>query len=230
MAELILSLIPLAIAAALQPADMIALVMLLQTQRGVTKGFAFIAGMITFRLVLGGTFWVLLSRVEEKIETADGKFDIFVGSVLVVLGLLLLVYALRRSLSARSEEEVAASWLDKLNDASPLRVALMGFILLTLDPKDWLVDISAVDLIVNADLSGQESLLAYLVYILLAQSLLLIPLIYSLIAPQHAQRNLAALNTRMRKHERSIEIIVAVMFGLLFLFIGLEHLSKLNSL
>ena len=111
-----------------------------------------------------------------------------------VLGLLLLVYALRQAFSAQSEDQAAASWLKKLDSVTPLRAALVGIAFLALDPKDWLIDISAIDLIAAADLRGLHSGLTYLIYIFLTQILLLIPLIYTIIFPAKAQRSLKQLN------------------------------------
>jgi len=105
MTELILSLIPLAIAAALQPPQVIALVILLQTRRGVANGLAYIVGMIFFRLFLGGIFWVLISNVEKTVETKGGNFSLLVGTVILVLGILMLVHALREGFSAHGEDE-----------------------------------------------------------------------------------------------------------------------------
>jgi threonine/homoserine/homoserine lactone efflux protein len=225
MAGLILSLVPLAVAAALQPPQVIALVVLLQARRGATNALAYVAGMSAFRLALGGILWLMISNVEQRIEGAGGEFSILVGAVLVVLGLLMLVHALRQTVSAHGEDEAAATWLDKLNDVAPLQAALLGVAFLALDPKDWLVDLSAIDLIADADLSGPNSLLAYLVYTLLAQSLLLIPLILTFVAPRRAQTRLAAINVWMERYQRAIEVIAALVFGLLFLYIGLEHLG-----
>jgi len=225
MTELILSLIPLAIAAALQPPQVIALVVLLQTKRGVVNGLTYIFGMIAFRLLIGGIFWVLISNVEETVETSGGNFSLLVGTVLLVLGILMLVNALQRVFSKHSEDEATASWMDKLQDVSPVRAALIGVAFLALDPKDWLVDISAINLIADADMSGLNSLWAYLAYILMAQSLLLIPLILSLFLPQRTQRVLTRFTVWMKRHDRTIEIVSALIFGLLFLQIGLELLG-----
>jgi threonine/homoserine/homoserine lactone efflux protein len=229
MIELVLSLIPIAIAAALQPPQVIALVILLLTRRGIVNALAFIAGMTAFRLLLGGAFWLLISPVEETIEGAGGEFDLFVGSVLVVLAFLMLAHALRRGLSAEGEDRAAASWMEKLEAVSPPSAALLGVAFLALDPKDWIIDLSAVNLIADADLSGASSIVAYLAYIVMAQSLLWIPLILMLVVPSRARHGLVALNTWMKRHERSIEIIVALVFGVLFLYLGLEQLGLLGK-
>jgi len=222
MAELILSLVPLAVAAALQPPQVIALVVLLQTRRGAVNGLAYILGMIVFRLLLGGIFWVLLSSVEKTVETRGGNFSLLVGTFIFSLGILMLVHALRRGFSAQGADEATASWLDQLDNVTPFRAALVGVAFLALDPKDWLVDISVINLIAEADLFRMESLLAFLVYILMAQSLLLIPLILSLFFPQRTQSGLTRFTGWMKRQERAIEVVFALIFGLLFLQIGLE--------
>ena len=225
MIELILSLIPLAVAAALQPPQVIALVILLQTNQGMANGLAYFFGMIIFRLLLGGTFWVLISNIEETVEAGGGNFSLLVGTFILVLGILMLVHALRQGFSAHGEDEAAASWLSKLDDVSPLRAGLVGIAFLALDPKDWLVDISVINLIADADLLGPVSMLAFLIYILMAQSLLLIPLILSLFIPKRTQSDLTYLTAWMKRKERTIEIVFALIFGLLFLCIGLDLLG-----
>ena len=123
MLELLWALIPLAVAAALQPPQVIALIFLLQTPRGLANGLAYVGGMTVFRLAIGTLFWVMITGVEEVVEAEGGQFSLVVGSILVVLGLVLLVYALRRGLSAKSEDEAAATWLQSLQSVSPARAA-----------------------------------------------------------------------------------------------------------
>lgn len=225
MNELLLPITALAFAASLQPLQIIAMLALLQTKHGVRNGLAYLCGMMAFRLTLALLFWWLISGVETAIEEGGGDFSALTGSVMIILGLLLLIYALRQIFAAQNEDQTAASWLTKLESVTPRRAALVGVAFLALDPKDWLIDISAIDLIAGADLSGLQSGLAYLVYILLAQALLLIPLIYTLIFPAKARIALGRLNVWLRHHERRIEISVALIFGILFLFTGLNYLG-----
>lgn len=219
--ELLLPLMPLAIGAALQPPQVIALILLLQTQRGRANGLAFVGGMTVFHLTLGALLWALITGVETSVETEGGRFDWVVGTGLAVLGLILLVYALRRCFSV--SEEAAITWLDKLQSASPGQAALVGIAFLALDPKDWLFSLSAIDLIAAADLSGVASVLVYLFYLLLVQSLLLILLILTLVAPQRAQKWLSGLNTWLKRHIRTIEIGVAGLLGGYLLVAGLQR-------
>jgi hypothetical protein len=144
---------------------------------------------------------------------------------LIILGLLLLVTALRRAFSAPKEGQVDSAWLDNLADISPLRAGLVGIAFLALDPKDWIMDLAAVNLIADADLGGSASLLAYLIYLILAKTLLLIPIILMLIGPCWPKNFLGKLNDWMKNHVRGIEILMAIFFGLMFLMIGIRGLG-----
>ena len=224
MPDLLLQLTPLALAAALQPLQVIALVVILQSERGTANGLAYVGGMSAFRVVLALVMTVLVSSLEAVIESTGGNFDLVVGTVLVVLGLVMGGFALRRGLSPGGKDE-DASLLDRLDAAGPAQAVLAGASFLALDPRDWLIDLAAIDLIAEADLIGTSSVLAYLFYLLLAQSLVLIPLIVSLLSPQRSQDMLGSFSSWMRRHERAIEVVVAAVFGLLILFAGLEYLG-----
>ena len=179
------------------------------------------SGMTAFRLALGALFWVLLSGVEEAVESGGGQFGLIVGTVMVVLGIALLFYGLRYAFSANEGEEAEPTWLSKLGDVTPAKAALIGFAMLALDPKDWLADLAAVDMVAAADLSGVASLLAYLWYALISLSLVFIPWILVLVAPQKADESLNSMNAWLGRHSRTIVIAVAVLLGAYFLYSGL---------
>lgn len=222
---LLVALLPLAVAAALQPLQILVMITLLQARRGVANGLAYISGMTAFRLALGALFWVLLSGVEEAVESGGGQFGLIVGTVMVVLGIALLFYGLRYAFSANEGEEAEPTWLSKLGDVTPAKAALIGFAMLALDPKDWLADLAAVDMVAAADLSGVASLLAYLWYALISLSLVFIPLILVLVAPQKADESLNSMNAWLGRHSRTIVIAVAVLLGAYFLYSGLEMIG-----
>jgi len=203
MAELIISLVPLALVATFQPPQLISFLFLLQTQNGAKNALAYIAGMSTFRLALGAVFWVLVSKLETSVESSGGEFSILVGTMLAILGLLMLVNALRKVFSAQDEDQVAASWLDKLDSVSFLQSFLVGLAFLALDPKDWITDIAAVNLIADADLSETTSFWAYITYPD-GPIVALGPLDLDSHPPRQAQRSLAGLNTWMKQQNRII--------------------------
>ena len=197
------------------------MLVLLQSKRAVSNAFAYNAGILAFRLSLGGISYFVFSNVEEVVEAAGGDFENIVGMLLLILGLLMLIFALRKALSAHGADDMAASWLAKFESVKPIQAALIGFVFLALDPKDWLIDISAIDLILNADLNTLESWSAYFFYLFLAQSIILIPAILQLVIPDRMQRSMWAINHWIERHEHKIEIITAIIFGLILITSGL---------
>ncbi len=226
MIELMVILIPLTIGAALvQLPQVIILIFLLHTRRGVANGLAYVGSKTAFHLILGGLLWLFMSGVETSVEAAGGQFSLVVGAGLSVAGLVLLVYALRTVFSAPDDDAAAAGWLDKLESVSPWQAALVGIALLALDPKDWLFTLSGVELIAAADLSSSASLLVYLLFILLVQSFLLGLLLLRLIAPDRAQQWLGAINAWLKQYMRLFKIGGSVLLGGYLLAEGLQQLG-----
>lgn len=224
MWELILRLIPLGIVAAVQPLQILALVVLLQTRQGVRNGFAYVTGITIFRLALGTALYLLLTGVEQRVEADNGNFDLVVGTVLAVLGVFLMVLALRRWLRPEEGDE-SSGLVDRLQNASPTTALLVGVGMLALDPRDWLIDLAAVDLIAAADLTTGATLVAYGIYNLVALSLLLVPLLVLLVSPASGQGLLARINQLLTQHARPIEIGFAAFLGGFFLVQGLATLG-----
>ena len=103
--------------------------------------------------------------------------------------------------------------------------ALAGVAFLALGPRDWLIAISAMDLIAAADLRGGQSLLAFAIYILLRQLLLLIPLLTALNNAQSAETRLEQLRTWLGRRERLIALAGAILLGLFFVYSGLDYVG-----
>ena len=72
---------------------------------------------------------------------------------------------------------------------------------------------------------GVASLLAYLWYALISLSLVFIPLILVLVAPQKADESLNSMNAWLGRHSRTIVTAVAVLLGAYFLYSGLEMIG-----
>jgi hypothetical protein len=86
--------------------------------------------------------------------------------------------------------------------------------------KLWVFTLGALSVIGEAQLGRTESIIAFLMYILLAQSLLITPILMRFVAPSKATRWLRAFGDWLEQNNRRIVIIVSLVFGLLFLYQG----------
>ena len=90
--------------------------------------------------------------------------------------------------------------------------------------KLWIFTLGALATIAEAQLGQPGSAMAYLLFIGLAQSLLLIPILIRILIPARSQSILDGLSDWLAKNNRSIVMVVSLVFGLYFLYLGISGL------
>ena len=111
-----------------------------------------------------------------------------------------------------------------LDGLTPLRAFLFGAGFILIAVKLWVFTLGALSVIDGAQLGQRETLFAFLGYVLLAQSLLIIPILIRLILPGRAGGWLKSFGGWLEKHNDRIIMIVSLVFGLLFLYQGMTGL------
>ena len=66
--------------------------------------------------------------------------------------------------------------------------------------------------------------MTYLLFLLLAQSLLLLPILIRILLPTRSKSLLQAISDWLNRNNRAIMIVVSLVFGLLFLYQGISGL------
>jgi len=86
--------------------------------------------------------------------------------------------------------------------------------------------LGAIGMIGQAQLGQPSSTLAYLLFVLLAESLLLIPLLIRIIIPKQSTTLLEKASAWLTRYNRSIIIVVSLVFGTIFLYQGASGLMN----
>ena len=213
----------------MQPPQIAAGILLLLSERGIINNLVFNGAMMTWRLGQGLVFWIVLSNVEVVVEAGHSRFSIVAGVALLVLGLVFLVYAVRRwlqrSIPNELEEEIPSGMTGRVRSATPRQAALLGLAFVAVDVKDWLLTLAVINVIAEADVSLALSAAFYLLYILLAQSVTLVPLAIRVLFPTRAVTLLTALNSWLEKHDRVLTTAMLGLMGIIFIALGLEQLG-----
>ncbi|MEV7692138.1 GAP family protein [Microbacterium sp. NPDC089189] len=149
MADLIVSLLPLALGIVMSPLAIMALVAVLLSRRARANGIAFLTGWVSaVALAVGGSFWVL-----GLLDLHDvGTPPVWVALVRLLLGLLLLAGAgwvyrkgtrhARRMAAAETPAQVTAAapqlpgWLRSVETFTPARSFALGLGIFLLNPID----------------------------------------------------------------------------------------------
>lgn len=221
MVALLVSLLPFIIGSALVPVQIIVVILLLTgEQRGPLKAIAFVLGMTLARLVQGVLFGFIFTG--GSYDTADATNAGWIkATLLTVLGLLLLITAYRKWAKDPDPDEPPPKWLAMLDGLTPLRALFLGAGFIFIAAKLWVFTLGAISVIGEAQPGQPAGTYAYLLYILLAQSLLIIPILIRLILPKQATGWLRSVGEWLEANNNTIVIIVSLVFGLLFLYQGI---------
>jgi hypothetical protein len=110
-----------------------------------------------------------------------------------------------------------------IDGVTPFRAFLFGVALILIAPKLWVFTLGALSVIGEWQLE-ESAFLWYVLYVLLAQSLLILPILIRLLLPSQAEGWLRAIGDWLEANNNTIVIVVSLVFGLLFLYQGLSAL------
>ena len=211
MERLLVDLLPLIIGAAVLPVWIIMALFLLRSDGGLLKATAFALGAMTVRLLQGILFGYVFGAADEA--NGDSGTSLIASTLLLVVGILLLISAVKTWRKEEDPDAPPPKWMATLSGLSALKAFGMGALLMALVVKQWVFTLSAIAVIEQAELSQMGNVLAYLFFVLAAQSLVLAPIIVCAVAPTQSAKGLDAMQGWLERNNRMIVIAVSLIFG-----------------
>ena len=166
----------------------------------------------------------ILSSSEDEAATSEGSSAI-ASILLVVVAVLLLVTALRQLLAGDDPDAAPPKWLEATASMAPGKAFLLGAGLLAIGAKFWVFTLGAIAAIDEADLSRSASILAFVVFAVLAVSVQLVLIGVTVFAPARSDALLDRASGWLSRHNRVMVIMVGLVFGVWFLVKGLDGLG-----
>ncbi len=222
MGSVIVDLIPIMIGAALMPAWIIIVLLMLSDKGGLPKAAAFVAGTLLVRSIQGVVFGAVFQREDQAYGEAGTQ--VLVSTLLLVIGLLLLTLAYKKWTKEEDPDAPPPKWLASLSEMSVGRAFGMGALLMAVGMKHWVLTLTALATITAGQLDQPQSIVAFAIYLLVSASLLLIPLLFSAIAPRRAASALGSARSWLERNNRPVTVIASLVFGLYFAFQGIMGL------
>ncbi len=223
MGRVLIQLLPLILGIMMMPTWIMLVLSLLASEHGRVGAGALVGGITAMRLLQGAIFGfvsaVYISRQPSRTET------IVVATLLLVTGLLMWATALRQLFARNESGALIARWMTLLAALTPIRAFGLGALLVVTSPRCWLFLLAAIGLIGQADLSTPQSVVAFLIYVLGAELLLISPILVALWTPEKFD----ALAGWLRAYDRQISIVVSLVVGGFFLWYGASRLTGLSG-
>ncbi len=219
------ALVPLILGSAFVPIQIIITILLLRSKAGKRAALAWIAGLTTVRLLQGVIFGLILSSGSSTPDDAAGGTSKLVAGFLLVVALLLLVTGVKQLTSEVDPDAPPPKWLTATATMGPGKAFLLGAGLLTIGAKFWVFTLSAIGAIGDADLGRSSSVVTFLVFVLLAESIHILIVAAATVAPGASEALLTSASEWLTKHNRTIVIVLSFVFGTWFLLKALSGLG-----
>jgi hypothetical protein len=222
MRTVIFELIPLVIGAAIVPLGVVVTLLLLRGRKGLVRAIAFTAGGMVVQLAQGLIFGYLLRGA----ATPGGNW---LAPILLLLAGIVLLSSLALTWRGSAKSDTHPKWLTSLQEARARSAFGVGTLLMFLAIKQWAFILSALGVIGEAQLGWTLSVIIYLGFVVAANWLLLVPVILSAVIPDTARRLLDIAHRWMERNNRGITVVVALTFGLWFLWQGIAGLIAVHN-
>lgn len=210
LGDVVGDLLPSAVAIALSPVPIVAVVLVLRGDRAPTAGPAFAAGWLTGLAALTAIV-VLVAGVGAD---RDGD-DPGVAWLKAAVGAAFLVLAARKWTSRPKDGEAkdAPGWMRSIAGAGPARALGVGAALAAANPKNIALIATGAASIAEAGLDGGQEALAAAVLVGLGSASVVGLVALAAAGGRHAQRSLRSVHRAMTEHEAVISSVVLLLLG-----------------
>jgi threonine/homoserine/homoserine lactone efflux protein len=217
MIEVIGEILPLAVGIAISPIPIIAAILMLLSPRAKSTSVGFLIGWVA-GIVVDIVLFTLISTV---IPQDTGGPSPVAGVIKIILGALLLFLAIKqwRARPAKGEEARLPKWMSAIDSMTAGKALGLGFLLSAVNPKNLLMALSAGVIVGGAGLTVSQITVVIIIFVLLAASTVLVPVVGYLIAS-------ARLAGPLDKLREWLVANNAVIMAVLLLVIGVSVIGK----
>jgi threonine/homoserine/homoserine lactone efflux protein len=212
MGPVIGEILPLAVGIAISTVPIIAAILMLLSPKAKGASVGFLLGWITGIVVAIVVFTLLSSVLPAQDESGSSPVR---GVIKIILGALLLFLALRqwRGRPAEGEQATMPKWMSAIDSVTAGKALGLGFLLSAVNPKNLLMAISAGLIIGGAGLAVGQTVVVIVIFVLLAASTVLIPVVAYLIASERLAGPLDRLRAWLVNNNATIMAVLLLVIG-----------------
>ncbi len=209
------TLVPLIVASALVPVQLVATIVLLRSSFGTAA--AWVAGMATFRIAQGILFGLIFTASAAAGGEASNGPGPVVSTLLLVLAVLFYVTAVRTVLAEDDPDAPPPAWMEKAGALTPKGAFLAGVAFLAVAAKFWVFTLGAIGAIAEAELGRAAGIGTFLAFVVLAQSGHLAILMLAASSSSRATSALRAISEWLERNSALLKIVLGIVFGTWFM-------------
>jgi len=215
--------LPLAVAVAISPLSVAAVIVMLLSSRAGVNSVAFVAGWVLGLAAVGAIVLVFGSAFSS--DGNDGS--IASGAAKAGFGALFLLLAVHSWFSRSRSGKLTQTpkWLLAVDRFDIVQSLGVGFLLSGVNPKNLALTIAAASSIAAATLSSGAEIAVFALFMVIACATVITPVAYYALAPRRARRELEVLKTWLIAHNPIVMAVLFVLIGAKLLGDGITILS-----
>jgi threonine/homoserine/homoserine lactone efflux protein len=212
MGQAIGTVLPLAVAIALFPVPVIAVVLLLGSQNGHAKGVAFAATWCLGLAAIGGIVLVFAGALDAS---DGGEPATWVDVLLLLLGLVVAALGIKqwRNRPRGGDGASTPGWMRAVDEFTLVKAAGAGFALTALNPKNLLLVAAAATEIAEFGLPAAHEAAALLAFVVLASMGVLTPVVIALVLGEGSHALLEGLRSWLSRYNAVIMTVLLLLIG-----------------
>jgi threonine/homoserine/homoserine lactone efflux protein len=221
LSDVIGDLLPSALAVALSPIPIVAIVLVLGAPKARTAGPAFALGWVAGLLAVSVV--VVLAVGAGSDSDSD---DPAISWLKVAIGIAFLVLAAMqwKKRPKEGQEPEMPSWMATIDSATPSKAAVLGAALSGANPKNLALTLAAAASIAEAGLDTADEAIAIVVFVALGSTTVAGAVLFYLLDAERAARPLDAIRRFMSDNNAVIMMVILLLLGAKLLGDGLAVL------
>ena len=224
MGQGVSAILTFAVGVAISPVPIIAVILMLFSQRARVNGPMFLMGWVVALAVVSGASYLI--AVQGDAPTSSTTTDTIAWGK-IIFGVLFLVLAVRnwRSRPATGVEPGMPKWMAGIDGFSPIKALGLGLLLAGVNPKNLMLALAAGSSLAVLALPTSEAIWSLAVFVVVASLTIGLPVIYYLIGGANAKTRLDGLKDWLAVHNNAVMAVLFVVFGVDLIAKGLAPLT-----
>jgi hypothetical protein len=224
MGQGISEVLPFAIGIAISPIPIIAIVLILFSNRATVNGLSFLLGWMLGLAIVGTAVYLFADAANAATDSTTSD-SISWGHVL--LGVLLLGLA-RRNLAKRpapGQHEALPKWMASVETITPVKAIGLAIVLSVVNPKNLVLAVGAAAGLGQLGLSTGDAVVALIVFVVVSSVSILFAVGYELLGGERAHETLDHMKEWMTEHNHAVMAVLFLVFGVVLIAKGIGLLS-----
>lgn len=226
--DILIEILPYSLGLIISPLPVIALILLLVSNRGILKGTVFIIFWLiaSYFSILAVSQLVSLAgqeQVDGVKPTWQYGLAIFMGTILLIVALLTRTRVYRKK---HDEKVRTPGWLKIIDKLNVAEIAILSVALVVVNPVNLSMVLITGITLANFDTTLQQSLVPVAIFVSIGSLSVLLPYFSVLVAGEKSHSTLHAVRQWLSLYGDRLSFWAAFGFGVVFLFDGIQGLAK----